>query len=433
MNEQLVDLLHGARKEYRKSVELSKLHPNPWNPNVMDEPTYRAERESIRMYGFIDPVTVRPHPETDGEWQILDGEHRCKAARDEGHEEVDIVVLYGLDDAQAQKLTVILNETRGSADEAKLAQLLKRLEDEQGRDQMRLGLPYDDNTLERMIQRAKLEGGGVPAIDLDDVPEPPEQARSVIGEVYELGPHRLMCGDSEKIEDVQTLMVDTRAQMVMADPPYNVGYEGGSRRTGNPGYEKRQDAYDDSRGDEYGPWLTRCLENAASWSDKEASLHLWFAVMEWRAVLKAIAAGGWTERALIVWGKSGPTGTAFAQYKSQFEQFYHCGKPKAATRWYGPTNESTLWLYDKPSRNELHPVMRPVAMYQREIANHTQPGHNVLELFGGSGTTLMACEVSQRRAFLMEIDPRYCDVIRDRWARYEQAKANLEWSEEAIA
>jgi ParB/RepB/Spo0J family partition protein len=426
--DQLVDLLHGARKEYQRSVPLAILHPNPWNPNVQDDATYRAERESIRIYGFIDPVTVRPHPERQGEFQIIDGEHRTKAARDEGHDEVDIIVLHGLSDPQAEKLTVILNETRGTADEAKLAALLKRIEEQTSRDELKLGLPYDDDALERMIQRAKLEGEIPAGIDLDDVPEPPAEPKSRRGEVYELGAHRLMCGDSAEIEDVQVLMGGATAHMVMADPPYNVEYTGGSSNTSRP----RADSYEDDRGDEYGPWLRQILENAAAWSDAEAALHLWFAIMEMRAVIDAIDGAGWERRTLIVWAKSAPTGQGFAQYKSQFENFYYCHKKGKSPRWFGPTAETTLWQYDKQSRNELHPVMRPVEMYQREITNHTQPGHSVLELFGGSGTTLIACEVAQRRAFVMEISESYCDVIRDRWARLEQARANIEWSQEAV-
>lgn len=427
MSDQLVELLHGARKQYLANVELSKLHANPWNPNVMDDATYRAERESIRLYGFIDPVTVRPHPEIEGEWQILDGEHRCKAARDEGHTHVDVIVLHDLSEVQSQKLTVILNETRGSADEAKLARLIARMEEQSSREEVRLGLPYDDDTISRMIQRAKMEGGGdMSGVDLDDVPEPPAEPTSKRGEVYELGQHRLMCGDSAAIEDVQTLMNGTLAQMVMADPPYNVEYTGGSSNTDRP----RADSYQDKRGGEYGPWLRQILECGSAWSDSEAALHLWFAVMEMRAVLDAIDGSGWERRALVVWAKSAPTGQGFAQYKSQFENFYYCHKRSKSPRWHGPTNETTLWQYDKQSKNPLHPVMRPVEMYVREVANHTQPGDSVLELFGGSGTTLMACEVSQRRAFLMEIEPRYCDVIRERWEKYERAKRNLDWSEE---
>lgn len=419
---EVAELLHGARKEYRLAA-IETLHPNPWNPNVMDEATYRAERESIRIYGFIDPCTVRPHPEIDGDWQILDGEHRWKAAKDEGHTELDMIVLHGLSDGQAQKLTIILNETRGSADEAKMAQLLKRLDSEMSREELLAGLSYENDDLERMIARASFGSGAGEGIDLEDVPETPQEPVSKRGEVYELGPHRLMCGDSADWGDIDGLMSGHKAHMVMADPPYNVGYTGGSSNR-----QQRDDAYEDDRGTDYGPWLTQVLTNGASVSDDEAALHLWFAINEMDAICHALETAGWIKRTMVVWGKSHSTGQGFAQYKAQFEQFWYAHKKGKSPRWYGPTTETTLWTYDKPGRSELHPVMRPVEMYVREIVNHTQPGHSVLELFGGSGTTLMAAEVSQRRAFLMEIEPKFCDVIRERYARYEQAKTNMEWS-----
>jgi hypothetical protein len=160
-----------------KRVPIGTLHPNPWNPNRMDERTYQAERESIRLYGFIDPCTVRPHPTLDGEWEIIDGEHRWKAAQDEGRTDIDIIPL-ALDDAEARKLTVIFNETRGEADVALLGKLLSELQESMDDDALGLALPYTTAELEHLLEIGKHgwddfgDGSGLDQLPLPDVRNP---------------------------------------------------------------------------------------------------------------------------------------------------------------------------------------------------------------------------------------------------------------------
>jgi ParB/RepB/Spo0J family partition protein len=137
-------------------VAISSLHPNPWNPNRQTDRVYQAERDSIREYGFIDPVTVRHHPEREGEWQIIDGEHRWRAARDEGYTEVLIGILPPMTDAAAKKLTIILNETRGESDVTLLGKLLAEIQREQAED-LTVGLPYSDSELEHLLSLASVE------------------------------------------------------------------------------------------------------------------------------------------------------------------------------------------------------------------------------------------------------------------------------------
>lgn len=134
------------------TVPVAAIHPNPWNPNRMTERVKEAARESIRLYGFIDPLTVRPHPERDGEYQILDGEHRWLVAPEEGYEELPVIVLRDLSEAQAKKLTVILNETRGEADVALLGKLLADIRRDVDEDELRLGLPYSDAELKHLTE-----------------------------------------------------------------------------------------------------------------------------------------------------------------------------------------------------------------------------------------------------------------------------------------
>lgn len=165
--------------EILEGVPVEDLHPNPWNPNVMDSRTYDAARESIRDYGFIDPVTVRPHRDFENGWEIIDGEHRVRAAVDEGLETLDLVVLYGLSDAQAKKLTVVLNETRGRADPPLLGRLLAELLEADDGDMVELAraLRYDDVELSHLLAIGGIDWDGILRPD----PEPEGGTGSVDG------------------------------------------------------------------------------------------------------------------------------------------------------------------------------------------------------------------------------------------------------------
>lgn len=259
--------------------------------------------------------------------------------------------------------------------------------------------------------------------DPDDVPtldDSPTRVKK--GEVWQIGDHRLVCGDSTNDDDAARLMHGALAEFVMADPPYNVKYRGGSSAK----TRVRDDAYADDRGVAYGPWLEASLSTGARHSDDKAALHLWHATVELRAVLGALDGAGWKDRSFIVWNKGsvrGGLGQANKQYRTQFEPMVYCHKRGHVPRWHGPGNESDVWNEAGPAANPLHPTMKPVTLYRRSIENHTEPGALVLELFGGSGTTLIAAHELRRRAHLFEIEPRYCDVILTRAEKFTGLEA----------
>lgn len=248
----------------------------------------------------------------------------------------------------------------------------------------------------------------------DDVPATPKRPKTKAGELIELGPHRLLCGDSSKLADLETLTGGELAAMVLGDPPYGVKYTGGWRKD-------RTDAFADTFKDEgaHTEWLRMVLANAATVSDDKAALHLWLASREILLVYTALQGSGWTDRTLIVWNKlKAHYGALGAQYKQRNELLVYGHKAGKSPRWHGPKNEPTVWDIDQPRLNELHPTQKPVELYQRSLLNHTASGDAVLELFGGSGSALIAAEITGRRAFVMERDRAYCDVIRQRYADF---------------
>ncbi len=178
--------------------------------------------------------------------------------------------------------------------------------------------------------------------------------------------------------------------------------------------------WDDMSVQSYSELLQASLSNAHNFSDEQAVLYLWFASARIAPVLTALEATNWKQRNLIMWVKNTFAGSLFAQYKHRYEPCFYCHKKGKSTRWYGPNNEVTVWDYDKPHKNEGHPTVKPLPLAIRAIRNSSARGDTVLDLFLGSGTTLIAAERLGRICVGTELEPRYCDVIRK---RYERTKA----------
>jgi DNA modification methylase len=259
--------------------------------------------------------------------------------------------------------------------------------------------------------------------DDDAVPDRPKKPKTKRGDLYLLGDHRLLCGDATDAADVERVMDGKKAALVMADPPYNVDYVGGSTNK-----KARSDAHKDKwTDDSYTMWLASTLKNTFALSDSKSALLIWFASAKMRMILDAYECAGWVSRTLIVWNKLKPHyGALGAQYKYRFELMWYCYKKGQSPRFYGATNECTVWDIEQPRVNDLHPTMKPVQLYERCIQNHTAKGEIVLEVFSGSGTTLIAAEKLNRKCYGLEIDPIYCDVIVERWENYTGRKAKLE-------
>jgi DNA modification methylase len=224
--------------------------------------------------------------------------------------------------------------------------------------------------------------------------------------------HRILCGDSTKEADVQRLMNGERAGMVFTDPPYGVGYDGGTTI--------REKLAGDDTTDLYVP----CCKMAFDFSTPDSPLYLWHAGIKGIAAAAAAAAAGYEIRCEIVWNKNlAQFGALSSQYKQKHEPCYYCFKHGKVVNWCGPKNEVTVWDVNRASVNEFHPTQKPVELALRAMTNHS--AQTVLDLFLGSGATLIAAEQLGRRCFGIEIAPRYVDVVVARWEKFTGGKAVL--------
>jgi DNA modification methylase len=254
--------------------------------------------------------------------------------------------------------------------------------------------------------------------DENAVPDPPEDPVSQAGDLYLLGDHRLLMGDATNHSDVMRLLAGECADLVFTDPPYNVDYEGYT--------EDRLTIIGDSMSEtDFKEFLAKAFRACASAMKPSASMYVCHASCWQREFQNAIEAAGFKVRSQVMWVKN-TFGWGFARYKFQHEPMFYCHFAGHTDEWYGDRRQTTVWQEDKPFANRLHPTMKPVELIERALINSSKVGDIVLDLFGGSGSTLIGCERLRRKARLMEIDPKYADVIVQRWQDQTGKKAILE-------
>ena len=260
--------------------------------------------------------------------------------------------------------------------------------------------------------------------DPDDVPEAPEEPVTKPGDLWILGNHRLLCGDSTNPQHVERLMDGGTANLWLTDPPYNIAYEGGSK--------KRKAIENDSMvSDDFRQFLRSAYSVADMHLCLGAAFYIWHADSEGYNFRGAALDIGWNVRQTLIWNKNN---SAFGRsdFHWKHEPCLYGWKEGAAHSWYNDRKQTTVLDFDRPSRSEQHPTMKPVALIEYCLGNNTQQNAIVLDSFGGSGTTLIACERQHRHARLMELDPAYCDVIVKRWEDFTGKKATLEEDKEAF-
>jgi DNA modification methylase len=253
--------------------------------------------------------------------------------------------------------------------------------------------------------------------DEDAVPEVAEHAISVPGDLWVLGNHRLLCGDATVTADVQHLMGDAAADCVFTDPPYNVDYEGYTE-------EKLTIKGDRMSDTAFRQFLETAFRSYRGFVKPAASLYVCHPSSWQREFQNALESAGFNVRCQIIWGKN-TFAWGFGRYKFQHEPIFYAHVAGQKDPWYGDKSQSTLWQEKKPAANRLHPTMKPVELVERALRNSSKAGDIVVDLFGGSGSTLIGCERSGRHGRLMELDPKYADVIVRRWQEYTGKPAVL--------
>lgn len=254
-----------------------------------------------------------------------------------------------------------------------------------------------------------------PTGDPEQVPDAPATPRSQHGDLWLLGNHRLLCGDSTSMDDLAKLTSGQLVDMWLTDPPYNVAYEGGTK-------EKLTIKNDSMADDQFRQFLRDSYTAADTVMKPGAVFYIWFADVETYNFTGAARDAGWKVRQTLIWKKSSMI-LGRRDYHWQHEPCLYGWKDGAAHLWTADRKQTTILEFDKPSRNGDHPTMKPVALFEYQMLNNTQGGDKVLDSFGGSGTTLIAAEKNGRTAFLMELDPRFCDVIVERWQEFTGKRA----------
>jgi DNA modification methylase len=338
------------------------------------------------------------------------------AARKLKMDEVPTIELDHLTDTQRKALVIADNKLALNADWD--TTLLTIELDELLKDGFALDiLGFNQDELAALLEPEQVDG----LTDEDAVPELPEEPKTKLGDIYQLGNHRLMCGDSTSIDAVEKLLESQKADLLFTDPPYGVSYEGGHNK------KKRQGIIADTlQGEDLTDLFYESLSTAITWLKDGAALYVWYASGKSIETFASLAKLPLKLRAVIQWYKvKSGLGAFMSQYIPNCEPCMYLHKDGCSPSWYGPSNEKTVWELKKESKNDYHPTQKPVELPERAIANSSKSGDTVLDLFGGSGSTLIACEKINRNARIMELDPKYCDVIVKRWEDFTGKKAEL--------
>ena len=375
---------------------LEELTPYAKNAKKHDSTQIENVAESIRQFGFVQPIVI------DRDGVIVIGHCRALAAKKLGMQEVPCVCVDDLTPEQVNALRIVDNKSNESEWDFDI------LPDELAE------LDLSDFDFDFGIDDEEEEA----EIVEDEAPEVDEDAEPItkLGDIWQLGRHRLMCGDSTDKATVELLMDGKKADMVFTDPPYGVSYTGGLQfKNGTVEKNNREmiknddvDIYED---------VFRILSQFSN-----GACYVWFA--DTKAATLYNAAEKYGEiHALIIWVKNGGYGALNANYKQKHELCLYWKPKNAKLNFCGATTETTVWEVNKDGVNEYHPTQKPVALPAKAISNHD--AETVLDLFGGSGSTLIACEQLDRTCYMMELDEKYCDVIIKRWETLTGEKAVL--------
>jgi DNA modification methylase len=362
---------------------------------------------SIAEFGWTNPIL------TDGANGVIAGHGRLLAARKLGLDRVPVIELSHL--TPLQKRAYVLADNRIAENAGWDEELLKVELAELKLGDFDLELTgFDADELDRLLDG---ESGSDGLTDDDAVPEAPAQPISKPGDVWQLGDHRLLCGDATDPSSYQALLGDELADMVFTDPPYNVDYANSAK---DKQRGKHRPILNDKLGDGFGAFLLSALTPMLSVT--KGALYVAMSSSELDTLQSAFRSAGGKWSTFIIWAKNTFT-LGRADYQRQYEPMLYGWRDGNDRYWCGARDQGDVWFVKKPVKNDLHPTMKPVELVERAVRNSSKSRDIVLDPFGGSGTTLIACEKSGRRARLMELDPKYADVIVRRWEEFTGKKA----------
>jgi site-specific DNA-methyltransferase (adenine-specific) len=379
-----------------EKIAISKIKLNPNNPRLIKDDKFAKLVQSIK--DFPEMLNIRPIVVND-DMIILGGNMRFKACKEAGLKEVSIIKASGLSEEKQREFLIKDNVSGGEWDWDMLA---NEWEVEQ-LDAWGLDIP------DFAVKELEAEE------DDFDVSENGIETDIVLGDLFEIGNHRLLCGDSTDSDSVAKLMDGKKADMVFTDPPYGVSYTGGHNKKQRKGIEN-----DTLEGVDLTNLFRDSLLNADLFSKDYSAFYIWYANGKAVETFLSFAELNLEVRAVLCWYKvKSGLGAFMSQYIPNYEPCIYAFKKGKSPQWFGASDEKTVWELKKESKNEYHPTQKPVELPERAMKNSSKINDIVLDLFGGSGSTMVAAQQLNRNARLMELDPKYCQVIIDRMIKLE--------------
>lgn len=387
-----------------EKLKTELLIPADYNPRKDLKPgdlEYEKLKRSIEQFGYVEPVIWNK-----ATGRVVGGHQRLKVLLDMGITEVECVIIE-MDDEKEKALNVALNKISGDWDKDKLALLITDL---QGADFDVSLTGFDPAELDALFKDSLKDGIHDDDFDVDAELQKP--AVTKLGDVWKLGPNRLVCGDSTKAETFSMLMDGKLANLVVTDPPYNVNYEGSAGKIKN----------DNMACEAFYDFLFTAFTNTEAVMAQDSSIYVFHADTEGLNFRKAFSEAGFYLSGTCIWKKQSLV-LGRSPYQWQHEPVLFGWKKKGKHNWYADRKQTTIWEFEKPRKNGDHPTMKPVALVAHPIINSSLTNCIVLDPFGGSGSTLIACEQTQRICYTIELDEKFCDVI---VKRYIEQVGNLE-------
>lgn len=379
-----------------EKLKTELLIPADYNPRKdlkPGDPEYEKLKRSIEQFGYVEPVIWN---KTTG--RVVGGHQRLKVLLDMGITEVECVVIE-MDEEKEKALNVALNKISGDWDKDKLTLLITDL---QGADFDVSLTGFDPGEIDDLFKDSLKDGIHDDDFDVDAELQKPAVTKS--GDVWKLGRHRLVCGDSTKAETFSMLMDSKLANLVVTDPPYNVNYEGSAGKIKN----------DNMSNEAFYDFLLAAFTNTEAVLAQDSSIYVFHADTEGLNFRKAFSDAGFYLSGTCIWKKQSLV-LGRSPYQWQHEPVLFGWKKKGKHNWYADRKQTTIWEFDKPKKNGDHPTMKPVALVAYPILNSSLTNCIILDPFGGSGSTLIACDQTERICYTIELEEKFCDVIVKRY------------------
>jgi len=370
-----------------ETVKISTVKSNPNNPRVIKDDKFDKLVQSIK--DFPQMLEIRPIVVND-DMIVLGGNMRLKACKEAGLKEVPIIKASDLTEEQQREFIIKDNVGFGEWD-------WEQLKEWDGEELEAWGLDVPEFEADQVLEAEE-----------DDFDEaPPENPITVLGDLYEIGEHRLLCGDSTDSDQVAKLMNGEKADMVFTDPPYGVSYTGGHNKKQRKGIES-----DDFQDEDLSNLFQDSINNACIFSKDSSPFYIWYAGGKSKETYLGLSNTPIEVRAVICWYKiKSGSGAFMSQYIPNYEPCIYGFKEGKSINWYGPTDEKTVWEFPKDKENEFHLTQKPIPVVERALKNSSKNNDLIYDCFLGGGSTMVASHQLKRKCYGMELDPKYCDVI----------------------